>query len=192
MSLLAVLAMACLAPDAEALVSAQALQDLTVTVYAPDWTWQKRDINMLVVVRNEGPDAEVVSLGLVLPEVLEDHFRFKGEAKASVEVPPGEVVRYAFTDITALDGVPRQRYTFALEARTDDAAISMAYPVRTIRGAAVSPGEWATFLPVGIAAVWCLVFLLGLRRFASPGAWHTPSAPIREPVHPESWIARRP
>jgi hypothetical protein len=176
-------------PHAHALTDSATLGDLKFTVYAPDWTWQKRDINVLVVLENADSAAAQVTLSLRFPPGKEDHFEYGGEQSLSVAVPPGESVRHAFTDIRALDDVPRQVYDFTLSVIYGGREAQVVYPVRTIRGAAVSPGKWALLLPGGIALAWCIVFATVVRRFAEPGAWRIPSAPVPEPERGEPWMS---
>jgi len=177
---------------AEALEQTGTIGDITFGVYAPDWTWQKRDINILVVLENGGAEAAEVGLGLVFPQGREDHFNYDGERRMSAVVPPGETVRLALTDILAVDGVPRQVYDFDVALSSGGRDVHVAYPVRTVRGAVVSPGRWALFLPGGLALAWCIVFALVVARFARPGAWRVPSAAVGEPEKAESWINQEP
>jgi hypothetical protein len=179
-------------PRANALTEGGRLGDLKFAVHAPDWTWQKRDINVLAVLENEGNAPAEVAVSFELPSGKEDHFEYDGERSVSVTVPAGETVRHAFTGIHARDGVPRQVYEFTLSVSYEDREERVAYPVRTIRGAAVSPGKWALFLPGGIALVWCIVFAGVVRRFAEPRAWRVPSNPLPEPEKVESWIEKQP
>ena len=176
-------------PDAHALTASRTLGDLNLTVYAPDWTWQKRDINVLVVLDNSGTDPAEATLSFQFPPGKEEHFAYDGEQSVSVTVPPGDTVRHAFTDIHAIDGVPRQVYGFTLNVIHAGRDAQIPYPVRTIRGAAVSPGKWALLLPGGIALAWCIVFATVVRRFAEPRAWRTPSAPVPEPERGEPWMS---
>jgi hypothetical protein len=101
-------------------------------------------------------------------------------------------MRLALTDILALDGVPRQVYDFDVVLSSGGRDVHVAYPVRTVRGAVVSPGKWALFLPGGLALAWCIVFAFVVARFARPGAWRVPSAPVGESEKAESWINQEP
>lgn len=190
--LAAMLVVSLLCPYAAALTTSQKLEDLTITAYAPAWTWQKQNINILVVVENGGGAARDVSLAILLPPGQEDHFTYEGGQDTILTVPAGGRVRHAFTNITARDGVPRQEYIFTLTVQAAGASLAIPYPVRTVRGAAVNPGKWAAFLPAGVAAAWCLVFLVVLARYAAPGAWRRPGEPMREPEDVDAWITNRP
>jgi hypothetical protein len=174
--------------DALALTQTGTVDNLRYSVYAPDWTWQKRDINILVVLQNGGEERAEVSVTLVFPPGKEDHFRYDGERAIDLAVPAGKGVRHAFTNIVALDRVARQVYKFELVVACEGREARIAYPVRTIRGAVVSPGKWALFLPGGVALAWCLVFLAIIRRYAKPGAWRVPAEPVREPDMVQPWI----
>lgn len=187
------LIVACLIqPDARALTQTGSVGDLRFSVYAPDWTWQKRDINILAIFENAGDIDAEVTLNLVFPPGKEEHFAYEGSRETTITVPSGETVRHAFTNILALDGVPRQVYDFELIVKCAGNETRVAYPVRTIRGAVVNPGKWALVLPGGIALAWCIVFALVVRRFAQPRAWLVPSAPVSEPDKVESWMNLEP
>jgi len=177
---------------AEAIEHSGTIGNVTFAVYAPDWTWQKRDINILVVLENGGAEAAEVALELVFPQGREDHFDYDGERRMSAVVPAGGSGRLAFTNILAVDGVPRQVYDFDVALSSDGRETNVAYAVRTIRGAVVSPGKWALFVPGGLALAWCIVFAFVVARFARPGAWLVPSAPVGEPEKAESWIHQKP
>lgn len=157
--------------DARALSKTEQLGDIRVSVFAPDWTWQKRDINILATFENQGVAPVKAALSVQFPPGLETHFQFTGEPAVTLSLNPGETQRAAFTAITALDGVPCQEYAFALKARSGAETIRIPYPVRTIRGEVVNPGKWALYLPAGIGLVWSLVFALIIPRFAERGAW---------------------
>jgi hypothetical protein len=178
--------------DALALTQTGTVDNLRFSLYAPDWTWQKRDINILVVLENTGEEPAEVGLKLVFPPGKEHHFRYDGERTIHLAVPAGESVRHAFTNILSIAGVPRQVYNFELIVVYEWHEARIAYPVRTIRGAAVSPGKWALFLPGGVALAWCIVFLGVIHRFARPGAWRVPAEPVREPDMLQPWIQARP
>lgn len=166
---------------AGALSASEDLNGLSVAVYAPDWTWQKQNINILAVVINNTPAGQTMRLDLVFPQGKEDHFAYSGPGTIEFEVPAGKTVRGAFTNILARDGVPRQLYNLELRIHTAGQEKVIPYPVQTIRGAAVNPGLWAALLPAGLAAAWCIVFLFALVRLAAPGAWKTPGDPIETP-----------
>lgn len=165
---------------------------ISITVYAPDWTWQKRDINVLIVIENKSPSEVSGELSLQLPDRFEDHFKFDGEASNSFALASGSEGRFAFTNITALDGVPRQTYAFAIELNADAGVVRVPFDITTVRGAAVSPGLWAIWLPAGVAACWCVVFLAMMGRYAQPRSWLTPSPPIAPVSKMEPWIERTP
>jgi len=185
------------APSAHALTESGEIAGLSYTVYAPEWTWQRRDINILVVLENGGASATPVRVSLELPVGGEDHFGLRGQAIGwdeqplhfEVMVPPGAVVRQAFTGITALPGFPRTTYEFALALRSGSQEVRVPYRVRTVRGQTLKGGRWsAVLVPVAVALVWCIAFVLALRRFSTGGAWKTSGAPIPEPEAPEHWI----
>lgn len=179
------------APAAQALASSGAVGDVRYTVYAPDWTWQGREINVMVVLRNEGLAEASVALRLILPPEKEA-FSYKGAADFALTVAPDSVERFAFTGVTPLTGHPRGVYRLALMVESGGEEARVEYPLRTIRGAVVSPGKWAVFLPALVALAWCAVFFLALRPLAPQGAWLVPAAPIPEPETKEPWIHQSP
>lgn len=166
--------------NASAMVTTQTVDDVDVTVYSPDWTWQRQDINVLVVLRNEGDVSKDVTLALALPTEKEDHFSFEQEATVTITVEAHSESRHAFTAITALGDVPRQVYDFTVTASTPNDTLDIVYPVRTVRGAVVSTRRWAALLPAGLAALWCIVFGAVLLPMSEKNAWRTPSDPIVE------------
>ena len=97
---------------ARALTRSATIDDLKFSVYAPDWTWQKRDINILVILENTSEKPAQVRLNLVFPPGKEHHFGYDGERIIHLGVPGGKTLRHAFTNIVALDGVARQVYAF--------------------------------------------------------------------------------
>ena len=155
----------------------ESIDDLTVTVYAPDWIWQKGAVNILVTIKNSGPREESIDLLLSPPESNADHFAIGPDAKEKITliVPAGESIRYAFTNIIALGDVERQTYDFSIDTTTDSHSRTIAYSLTTIRGPVVNTAQWAMFLPAILCAAWCIVFVIVLRRYTEPGAWKTSS-----------------
>lgn len=184
-----------------ALVQSGELGKTQFTVYAPDWTWQKQDINILVVFENTSGEPVERTVELVVPEAFREHFGHRGGASIppdalvrTVMVSANETARTAITGITALDGFPLQRYPMELRIAADEEgqAREVMFELRTIRGAAVNPGKWALYLPVGVALAFCLVFALVISRFAAPGAWRRAGAPLTEPGGVPSWVHEEP
>lgn len=147
------------------------IEDISYKIFAPSWTWQKRDINILVVLKNSGQDIRHVYVELNFPEDKSDHFDYDGDNRLDVSVIAGQTVRQAFTRIRARDRVPLQTYNFSLNIATEDDRVRVDYPVKTIRGAVVNPGKWALYLPASLTLLWSTVFFLVLRRYSEPGAW---------------------
>jgi len=182
---------------AYALTERGSIGDLSFTVYAPDWTWQKQNINILIVLENDGSESADVNLDLVFPPGKEDHFQYveNGEPKATrieTVIHTGETVRRAYTNIHALAGVPRQTYDFEIMLSAGSRSARVPYPVRTIRGSMVSPGRWALFAPGAVALAWCIVFAVVMARLAPTGAWRYPGTPMTEPEKTDSWIDLEP
>jgi len=179
MCALGLLAWLLMSVPALALTETGALGDLRYSLYAPDWTWQGRDVNILAVFENGGSEPAEVTVRLILPPGKDDDFDYKGPEVVTATVPPGESIRKAFTNVTARVGFPRQEYQFAFEVACGDRSAHVPYAMRTIRGQAFSGGKYvALFVPAGVALVWCIVVALVMRRFANPGAWKTPSPPF--------------
>lgn len=187
MGVAALLAATLSAVNAYGLTGRDTLGDLRYTVYAPDWTWQDRDVNILVVLENRGSLPKTVSLALALPPGKEGDFQFDGEKEQTVSVDPGETVRRAFVNLRPLSTAPRQVYPLEVAVSAPEGEARVAYPLRTIRGAVVSPGRWAVFLPAGLALAWCLVFAVVLRRLSPPRAWLVPGEAVRDGGEEASW-----
>ncbi len=155
---------------------------IKITLYAPDWIWQGQNINVLVVAEHDRNYRIRLGTHLFLPEGLEDHFAYDGETSQYVFVEPGERKRIAFVNIKALTGYPRQFYEFefVFDHSVADGGLLVRIPfhVRTIRGPMVSEGKWAAILPAALAAAWCLVIAMYLKRHAIPGAWKTPGESV--------------
>ncbi len=176
--LLCVVAVLAVAAPARAFTVQREWGGVSVTVHAPDWTWQKRDINILLIARNPGDVSVAIPMRCVLPEGLEDHFTWDGNRELTLTALPGETARACFSGITALDGVPTGDYAFAITLGTGASAQGIEYPVRTIRGAAVNPGPWALYLPALLALLWCVVFAGALVYMGGWRAWREHGEPI--------------
>ncbi|MDX9976355.1 MAG: hypothetical protein RBU21_25495, partial [FCB group bacterium] len=162
------------------------------TIYAPDWTWQNREVNILVVLSGAGDKLQPVKLNLVFPEGKAEDFEYKGKTEIATAIDGSMRERHAFVGIKPLSSAPRQVYPFQIRLQTAGGEAVVDYPLRTIRGAAVNPGVLAVLLPAGVAAAWCIVLLVALNKMAARGAWRTPSPQATEPEAPEAWITRNP
>ncbi|GMW03410.1 MAG: hypothetical protein AMXMBFR84_45440 [Candidatus Hydrogenedentota bacterium] len=176
--------------------------DLAYSIYAPEWTWQKRDINLLIVLRNTGADESLpVESRLHLPKGDEGDFGIGGNAgdfpedflRRTVEIPPGGTLRIAYAGITALKSAPGDVYAFGLELNHAGVRIELPYPVRIIRGEIFSGGRWmALGVPAGVGLVWCVAFAWYLGRRAGFLAWLRIPHPIDEPREKDPWIEQTP
>jgi hypothetical protein len=171
------------------------------SVYAPDWTWQGRDANVMAVLENTSNSEISCHLSLVIPENVVDHFGRNGAPFAAdstpftteVTVPPGETRRVALTGLTALHGHPLQTYQLQVTIQADDDAALIPYPLQTIRGQAVSEGRAVALgVPIGVALLFSAAFALVLRTTAGPHAWKVAGPTAEEPAEPEPWIATTP
>lgn len=167
-----------LAPPAAAFTEMCQLGAISATVYAPDWVWQKRDINILLIARNSTDHPVDLAMQLEFPEGQAEHFDYAGKKEKNVHVPARDMARASFAGIVARDRVPTQTYTFRICFSDGTNELALAYPVQTVRGAVVSGGNWALYLPVAITLLWCLVFAAALKKMAAPGAWRQPAPSI--------------
>ncbi len=170
-------------------------------VYAPDWTWQGRDANIMAVFENRTAAAVTCSITLIIPADQASHFGRNGGPATDesaplvneVFVPPGETRRVALTGVTALLGFPRQTYPLLLTLRVNDTETPIDYPLRTIRGQAVSEGLAVSLgLPISVALLFSAAFAAVLKRTGAPGAWKTVPHSATDPESPEPWINQTP
>ncbi|MFC2075511.1 hypothetical protein ACFLT7_00365 [candidate division KSB1 bacterium] len=157
---------------------------VSISLYGPDWIWQRRDVNILVVGRNRTDHTVQLELILRLPDASGDAFNYDGPERVDLILPPGETKRTAFTGLTASDGVPLDTYPLIVECKIDGKALVFDYPVKFIRGGVVRPGVWAVLAPAFLAGLWCILIVLYLSRIGRPGAWRKPGEPPL-PVHRE-------
>lgn len=196
---LTVFVCACCAGNAAAFSTTTDLgAGVSVSVYAPDWIWQDRDINILVVARNTGPVPVTVRLELVWPEGRATCFKYADETEKTLEAAPGQTAREAFAGITALEHgpggqpIPLEHYRFVLLMRGNGQEKAIPYPLSTIRGAVVAPGALALYLPAGIALAWCVVFYIALARMSDPWAWFRRRAERGDWPAPPDWVHETP
>lgn len=150
---------------------------LRVEVYAPEWTWQNRDVNILLVAKNEGASPETLEVTLELPDSAEKAqgpFAYGGPRRRLLTLEPGRTLRAAFVDLRARERAPLGEHSVRLRFRARERATEISLRVRVIRGSLVSSGRWALYLPIGIAAGWCGLFVLILRKESPPGSWKQP------------------
>lgn len=186
----------CCAP-AGALQERVRIGGVEVAVYGPDWTWQGRDVNVLVVMRNGTTSPADVSVRLRIPSEARSAFGrmdrayewTSEELTREVTVEADGAVRQAFAGITALSDAPLGEYAFTVELAVGDARHEAVYPVQVVRGAAIRGGRWAALsVPAAIALVWCAAFVVVLSRMAGPRAWRTSPEPLTEPADAPAWI----
>ncbi len=198
-SVLALLCAAILIPSTASAFTGEArLGDLSVTAYAPDWIWQDREINILLVARNAGSAPVSVSFELKYPEDGAGYFSLKDGMQRAVDVARGAIGRQGFAGIVALEHTPDGRqaplglYEFRLQVSAGMERGEIRYPVTTIRGAAVSPGALAIYLPVGISLAWCVVFYWVLTRWQGRGAWRKYSTGALDLLVSPEWVEETP
>ncbi len=182
------LALMCPFP-AEALEHSGVVADIAFSVFAPDWTWQNRTVNVMFALENRGTEDAAVTVAMRLPAGKESDFQAdSGRLPQTVTGPPGTTVRAALPDILAQAGAPRQVYPCVLSVETGAAAADIPYPLRTIRGAVVSSARWAMYLPVATALCWAAVIAVVMTLMTSRRTWLEPAAPISEPDERPAWI----
>lgn len=180
-------------PDALGLTETRDVGTVSVTVYAPDWSWQQGAVNVLVTLENSGSDPVDCKLSMLLPESSVDHFVVAdGFGDITVTVSAGETTRAAFTNLVPKSGHELQVYPLQITARVGEMQAFFEYPLQTIRGPMVSGAQWAMFLPAVICVLWCVTFIVALRRFATPGAWKTPAALSMDDTAHEAWMDETP
>ena len=189
------------AMSADALESESDAAGVHFGVYAPDWTWQGRDINVMAVFENTSASPTTCAITLEIDSDHVDHFGRNGAPSSpdsgplvsEVSVPPGETRRIALTGITALNAFPRQVYPLILRVSVDDADIRIDYPMRTIRGQAFSEGRViALGVPIRVALLFAVAFAAVLRKSGDSDAWKTVPHSAAEPEVPEPWINQPP
>jgi len=176
--------------SASGLTKTKHLGHLKVTVYAPDWIWQKNAVNILIVLENEGSQPVDCSLDFLLPESLSDHFTYDADLieNKTIHVPALSTIRHAYTNIEALGNVELQTYPFQFRLASGRRSAIIEYPLTTIRGPLVNSAQWALYLPAMICLGCCMLFVLAGMKFSQRGAWKTSSEPIPEPDDLEDWI----
>ncbi len=188
-------------PPAGALESEGDAAGIHFSVYAPDWTWQGRDANIMAVFENRSDAIATCAISLTMAEDHAGHFGRDGGPTTEetpplveeVSVAPGETRRIALTGLTALHGFPRQTYPLSLTLAVNDTETKIDYPLRTIRGQAVSDGLAVSLgLPIGVALLFSVAFAAVLFSTSAPGAWKTIPKPTPEPNQSEPWINQTP
>lgn len=191
--LCAVLAAVQWAMPARALEHSAQVGHIAFSVFAPDWTWQNRTVNVMFVLENTGTVDARVEVSMHLAEGHETDFQAEPKNLGrTVDVPAGGTVRAALKDILARPGVPRQVYPCTLSVESGGAVAQIPYPLRTIRGAAVSSARWAMYLPVATTLCWAVVIAVVMDWLSSRRAWLKPAPPISEPDERPAWIDESP
>ena len=182
-------------------------------MYAPEWIWQRQNINIVFVLENTSAAPTTVTAQLDFPQFNPRAFGFEGPRSQSVVLAPGERGRIVFANILARDEFAlavdvrtKEEDVQIVKTRTEDGQVRLAkvrmvkvdtghhafsirlqaqsgdasrearvhYPVMTVRGAAVSEGPLATWLPVLLIFGWCVVLFWVVPRMAERGAWLRP------------------
>lgn len=152
---------------------------LKYAVYGPDWTWQQRDLNIMLVLENTGVEQVGGLARVVLPDAEPLPFVTEQPLSQKFEIFPGQTLRLAFTQIKATDQAPRGIHNLGIGIGIYGDFAEVPYPVRTVRGAVVSPSKWALLLPVALTGMWSIVLYVALRRMGGARAWLVPGAPFQ-------------
>ncbi len=182
---LGALACLCLSCPAHAFTATTQIDTVTITAYAPDWIWQDREVNILLVAEDAAGKPIQGKVELFLPgehpgtnaTAIVEPFTCPGERTKSLEASAGKAAREAFAGIAALSRteegkpIPLGLHDFCIRINTELGQAEIHYPVKTIRGAAVEPGPLALYLPAAIALAWCVLFFVVLTRMSAPKAW---------------------
>jgi hypothetical protein len=146
--------------------------------YAPDWIWQDRAVNLLLVLRSEARAPRRVEVTLDLPAGVFFQPPREETLVRNVDLQPGETRRIAFANILALsfrpstgEPLPRGVHEFALRARSGGESAREGVRVRTIRGAMVRGNVWCIVVPAAICFLWSIGLLALLSRKSPAGAW---------------------
>ena len=187
-ALLVVLCCSAFAP-AWGLTATGEVAGVAYSIYAPAWTWQKRNINILIKAENKTTEPRTLTVRLHLPANAPDAFQAPDDSKGkTAELQPGAVKRVAIVNVKARAEKPLGDYVFRITLAAGGQKTQLDYPVKTVRGAVVRPGIWVALLPVVITLAWCVVFILVLPRYAAAGAWRKPGPAIAPPSKLEEWI----
>lgn len=157
--------------------------------YAPEWIWQRQNINIIIVFENGLATTATVTARLHFPPYHDDRFSYDGPTTQKLVLGGHERGRIAFANILALDEKVQPDgerirfrpgsfvFTVEFEARADghSATARHFYAVRTVRGAIVRQGPWAMWLPVLLILGWCAIIFLVVPRMGLPGAWKIPT-----------------
>jgi hypothetical protein len=171
----------CGASQVYAFTGSRELKGVFIRLYGPDWIWQRRDVNLLAVGENRTDEARLLELKLIRSDGSREAFLYDGPEILSLDLPPGETVRAAFTRLTAADGVPLGIYPLVVTCEIDGEETTFEHPVRIIRGGAVRPGVWAVVTPAFLAGLWCVLMVIYLNRIGGRGAWRKPG---ESPMNP--------
>ena len=149
------------------------VNDLVFHLYGPDWIWQGRDVNLLIVAENRGGSARLARVVLVSmgEKSYRPGFSYSGPDTLDFSVPPHGRAMSAFVGLTARKDVTLGRYTLPVSFSCDGISKRVENGVRIIRGEAVRPGLMVVVVPSLLAGLWCLVIVVYLSKVSGRGAW---------------------
>ncbi|MBN1670937.1 MAG: hypothetical protein JXR37_07885 [Kiritimatiellae bacterium] len=161
--------------------------DVDVMVFAPDWIWQARDANVMVVAQNTGTEEAGIELSASCADEARPLFGLAQDKTATGKAPAGDKVRMALTGITPGADTPPAVYPFAIRIRVAGHEQKLDWPLKVIRGSLVEAGTWSLLLPALVCLLWSVALVAVLPRFAARGAWRTPGPPFDESTE-EGWF----
>ena len=150
----------------------------------------KEKINVLVILSRpagEAGDKKAVGVELALPIWA---FRPSGgpeSLEASFELAPGEVERFAFRGLLAIENTEPGSYPFELRITAGEGnAKVLPFEVATVRGPLPPRGILSILYPTLVSLLFLPFFILFLLRLGEPGGWRTvKDAELAEPA--EAW-----
>lgn len=164
-------------------------------VMAPDWIPRGEIFSVLIVLNADSPIT--VAANLTPPR---GGFGSAGDIplaeSKTVQVVPGEVLRFAFTDWLAVPDEETGEFEFQLTLKPTSELLqiesveTLTLPVKTIRGSVVSRSMWSIVVPVAMSLLALPLFVLLLRRYSRPRAWRD-AIDAQIPSSEEAWWADR-
>ena len=181
---------AVLIPPAMAFENSGKLDGIEYRFICTDVAQLKEKINVLVILSRpagEGGDKKAVGVELALPIWAFKPSGGPAGLKASFELAPGEVERFAFRGLLAVENTEPGSYPFELRitAGAGNAKV-LPFEVATVRGAVPPRGILSILYPTIVSLLFLPFFIFFLLRLGEPGGWRTvKDAELAEPE--EAW-----
>ena len=177
-------------PPARAFENSGKLDGIEYRFICTDVAQLKEKINVLVILSRpagEAGDKKAVGVELALPIWA---FRPSGGAEsleASFELAPGEVERFAFRGLLAIENTEPGSYPFELRITAGEGnAKVLPFEVATVRGPLPPRGILSILYPALVSLLFLPFFIFFLLRLGESGGWRTvKDAELAEPA--EAW-----